>query len=210
MIYCYTGTPGSGKSLHSMERIVVGLRNGQNVITNFPVDLERLKKHYKPNKKTGWGKFIYKDNNKLTVRFLIDFAKRYHKHGIEKQTLLIIDEAQVKFDSRDFRDKDRKAFNIFFAQHRKLGYSCILITQSLRFLDRRIRECVEYEVKHRVANNFGLGKRLPFKLFVAITKWVTNNEKLDSEFYFYKAIYADLYDSYGLFDLDSIAKECSG
>ena len=192
-----------------MERIIVGLRNGQNVITNFPVNIDLLKKKYSPRKKKiGWGDYVFKDNDHLTVSFLIEYAKEHHEHGKEKQTLIVIDECQTMFDAREYRNADRKAFNIFFAQHRKLGYSVILVTQSLRFLDRRIRECVEYEVKHRVANNFGLGRKLPFKLFVAVTKWVTNNDKLDSEFFFFKKLYSDLYDSYGLFDLEAITQEC--
>lgn len=44
MIKCYTGVPGAGKSLHSMRLIVAYLRAGKNVIANFPVKINDIKK----------------------------------------------------------------------------------------------------------------------------------------------------------------------
>ena len=76
-----------------------------------------------------------------------------HKIGKEGQTLVVIDECQIIFNCRDFGRKDRNAWVTFFAQHRKLGFNVILITQSDRMLDRQIRSLVEEEVKHRKLNN---------------------------------------------------------
>ena len=42
MITAYTGTPGSGKSLHSIRRILQYLKAGKQVIANFPIKVNNL------------------------------------------------------------------------------------------------------------------------------------------------------------------------
>lgn len=196
MIYLYTGTPGSGKSLHVIKDIVNKLKSGGNVISNFPIDVDRIK-----FKKGKLGEFIYKPNQDLTVDFLMDYAKNKHIKGKEAQTLIIVDEAQGKFNSRDFRDKDRKEFNYFFTIHRHLGYNVILITQADRLLDRQIRCLVEYEVKHRKINNFKFFRYIPIKTFICITYWYGVRSILEREMFLFNKKIASLYDSYALFDV---------
>ena len=53
MIYLYSGTPGSGKSLHMARDIMFKLRRGQNVIANFPINMELVKKGLFKKLKTG-------------------------------------------------------------------------------------------------------------------------------------------------------------
>lgn len=193
MITLFTGTPGSGKSLHSIKKIIFNLKHGRNVISNFPV------KDYEIKKKTG--SFYYKDNEALTISFLYDFAIKNHIRGKEKQTLLVIDEAQTKFNPREFRAKDRMTWCQFFSQHRKLGYDVLLISQNDRLLDRQIRVNIEYEVRHRKVNNFGIiGCLLPFSCFACIERWYGVNEKMGSEIMIYNKKIANLYDSYAIFD----------
>ena len=38
MIYFYTGTPGSGKSLHMASEIYEAMYKGKNVIANFEIN----------------------------------------------------------------------------------------------------------------------------------------------------------------------------
>lgn len=198
MIYLYSGTPGSGKSLDAIRDIVNKLKNGGNVIANFPIKLDLIK----PNKKKDLGKFIYLENDKLTVKFLTEFALKNHTKGIEGQTLIVFDEAQAKFNSRDFRSIDRQDYNHFFSLHRHLGYNVILITQNDRLIDKQIRCLIEYEVKHRKINNFKtIGKLLPFCTFACITYWYGIREKVNCEFFTYKKKLSALYDSYALFDV---------
>lgn len=197
MIYLYSGTPGSGKSLHSIKDIVFKLRHGGNVISNFPVNKDKIK----PLKKKNLGNFLYKPNNDLTCEFLYSYASENHVKGKEGQTLLVIDEAQALFNPRDFARKDRREYNHFFSIHRHLGYNVILVTQNDRLLDKQIRCLIEYEVKHRKINNFKtIGMLLPFKTFACISTWYGVNEKLGTEFFIYKKSLSDLYDSYALFE----------
>lgn len=198
MIYLYSGTPGSGKSLNAMRDIVSKLRNGGNVISNFPIKIDSIK----PKKKKSLGKYVYKENSELTVSFLKEFAIKNHIKGKEGQTLIVIDEAQAMFNPRDFRDENRKGFNHFFSLHRHLGYNVILITQNDRLIDKQIRCLFEYEIKHRKINNFKfIGKILPFTTFACVTYWYGVREKIDVQFFKYSKKISSFYDSYALFDV---------
>jgi zona occludens toxin len=194
MIYLYSGTPGSGKSLHAIKDIKFKLTHSGNVICNFPFASEKLGEKLN-------GKYIYKDNNELTVEFLKEFAYKNHVKGKEGQTLIVIDECQSLFNPRDFARGDRRVFNDFFSLHRHMGFNVILITQNDRLIDRQIRCLIEYQVKHRKINNFKIiGKLLPVKVFACISYWYGVNEKLDCEFLIYSKKLSMFYDSYALFD----------
>lgn len=200
MIFLYSGTPGSGKSLHVLKDIVFKLRKGGNVICNFPVKTDLIRSKGKP-----LGQFVFKENDELSVSFLIDYALKNHVKGVEAQTLIVIDEAQSLFNPREYVRKDRKDYNYFFSLHRKLGYNIILVTQNDRLLDRQIRVQLEYEVKHRKVNNFKtIGMLLPFKTFACINMWYGVRERLGTEFFIYTKKLGSYYDSYALFDLMKI------
>ena len=198
MIYFYSGTPGSGKSLHVARDIYNRLNyNKKNpwVIANFTINEKMIK-----NKNAV---FTYKDNSELTVKFLLQYALKNHKIGRENQTLIVVDECSVIWNSRAWMtDKDRMEWLKFFVQHRKLGYNFILISQNDRQIDRQIRALIEYEVTHRKVNNFKIGKLLPWSTFIAITRWYGVKEKLNTEFFIYSRKWGRFYDSYGTFAID--------
>jgi len=197
-IELYEGTPGSGKSYHCMKDIYRILPRGINVIANFPVDVAKIKEMSKSKK---MGKFLYVNNQNLTVDFLYSFAKDNHELGKENQTRLFIDECYIKFDPRGYGDKDRKSFILFFSQHRKLGYNVTLIAQMDRMIDRQIRGCIESRFKHRKVNNFGtFGMFIPWTTFCAVEYWYGLNHKLGSTFMIYNKKIGNLYDSYAIFD----------
>lgn len=195
-IWLYTGTPGSGKSYHAARDIVQRLRKGGGLIANFPVNEDYVKK-----KKTH---VEYWDNSELTAERLVSYALEHHEIGKEGQCLLVIDECQIIFNCRDFGRKDRNAWVQFFAQHRKLGFNVILITQSDRMMDKQIRSLVETEVKHRKLNNYGFGGMIisltTLTWFVAIDYWYGGNKlKLGQSIFPYQKRYEKVYDSYRLF-----------
>lgn len=222
MIYLYSGTPGSGKSLHTAKDIVRKLRRGHRVIANFQVNEEIIRStpikkilkriisllHLKIDLNGKFerkiGTFVYKDNPELTVKFLVKFAKENHKRGKEGQTLLIIDECSVLFNPREFTRKDRNTWIKFFQHHRKFGYNVILISQNDRLIDRQIRSFIEYDVKHRKANNYGsigmLFSLIGVKLFVAVSYWYGVREKCGVEFFTFRKEYSRIYDSFAMFD----------
>lgn len=188
MIKCYTGVPGSGKSLHSIRLIVDYLQAGKNVISNFPIKINAIKKCV--------GRYFYVKNDALSIPYLRTFGHLLHEPEQENQTLLIIDEASVKFNCRTFNDKDRMPFLEFFPQHRKYGFEIVLICQNMRQIDRQIRDLIEIEVIHRKLNNFSLWAILPFSLFVAIERNNAIKAKNDHEFFLYSKKVGALYDTF--------------
>ena len=120
MIYLYSGTPGSGKSLHTSRVIYWTLKRGYPVLANFPVNTGNIRK--------AKGEFVEVANDTLTPKYLINYARGYF-HGrrvVEGKILLILDECQLMFNAREWNTKGRNEWLSFFTQHRKFGYDVIL------------------------------------------------------------------------------------
>ena len=134
MITLYSGTPGSGKSLHCARTIKNWSRLGYPVIGNFPVDLSMHKR----------ADFTYCPNDKMTPDFLINYSRQRFgsKAPKEGSILLVIDECQLLFNAREWQQNGRDKWLSFFTQHRKLGYDIILIAQFDRMIDRQIRSLI--------------------------------------------------------------------
>ncbi len=222
MIYFYTGVPGSGKSLHVAKDIYDALRTGKNVIANFNVDTGMVK----PRRKKVLGDFLYipnaqwRDNAYLGksagqsfsyIDGLVGYAQNYHRKNrkgkvIEGQTLLVLDECQELFNSRSWNRSDRLAWCAFFRQHRKYGYTVILISQDDKVIDKQIRSILDTEVFHRKVSDFKLGGFLLAllcggRLFCAIYRkygYKKSDAKLESKFYTGRKYY-DFYNSYETF-----------
>ena len=195
MIYFYSGTPGSGKSLHVAKDIYNKLfvKKG-NVIANFDINRNIY------DKKKKKGKFTYICNNDLSPQFFYKYAQENHILGKENQTLVIIDECQILFNPRTWSDKGRIEWINFFTQHRKWGYNFILVSQFDRLVDRQIRSLFEYEIKHRKVNNFKIGQILPVATFMSIEYWYGIKEKVSSNMFFYRKKYGRLYDTFKNFE----------
>lgn len=196
MIRLYSGTPGSGKSLHNARDIITRSRFGEPVIGNFPCDLGKFKR----------AAYTYVDNADLTPDFLIQYSQDYFKGGRVKEgsILLVIDECQLIFNAREWQQAGRDKWLSFFTQHRKLGYDITLIAQFDRMIDRQIRSLIEYEYIHRKVSNFGFaGKLLSLFLggntFVAVKMWYPLHERIGSEFIHARKSLYGIYDSYATF-----------
>lgn len=204
MIELYTGTPGSGKSLHAAETIYWRLKAGRPVICNFEIEPGYVK-GYKSN-------FFYCPNDKLTPEVLYDFSKAYFAESgntyKEDSILLVIDECQLLFNARAWSRTDRSGWLSFFTQHRKYGYLVILVAQNDRMLDRQVRSLVEYEEVHRKVSNFGIfGAFLKAifhkEVFFAVRRWYPLKERVDLYMFVPRKRYFCLYDTRALFDSDN-------
>ena len=203
MIYLYSGTPGSGKSYHAVCDVwnKLGRKDRNLVIANFPLALTGDRAQ----------RFTYLDNPEITIDRLMQHARDHHRRGVEGQTLVVIDEAQCIFNSRDWNGKGivhaalkknpdtRMDWIKFFSQHRHLGFNFILIAQSDKMIDKQIRVLIEYDVKHLKINN-GFFAFLPFTAFLAVERWYGQQMRLGSHCIRYRKKIARLYDSYALFD----------
>ena len=236
MIEFYSGTPGSGKSLDVAKDIWTKIRISKgNVITNMDVNYEYLRRNFfkfKINDITmklfkkkvfknpylkNHGKLYKVSNDKLTVDFLLNYAKKFHKKGVEAQTLVIWDEAQMVFSPTvmKLKNQEDKHYRVnwlnFFTKHRHLGFNIIMISQFDRLIDAQVRCLFEYDVIHRKANNFFgdnpftmilslLFGLLRLKMFVAVTYWYGIRQKLGARFFLFNKKYAKIYDSYKYFE----------
>lgn len=202
MIYFFSGTPGSGKSLHCAKMINKWVKGGKNIIANFDINLS-FWKSYK-------GTIDTYSNDELNIDLLLDFADENHKRNekgqiIEKQTLLIIDECQTMFNSRSWNSKGRSRWVIFFTQHRKYGFEVVLISQNKDLVDKQIRGCFEFNYIHRNVKNFKLfGWFLSLffggNFFIVVVNWMSNGQKDHVEYLFNMKRFYSLYDSYKIFD----------
>jgi len=209
MITLYSGTPGSGKSLHVSRDIIKHLCKKSAVIANFPINTKLVKKRKGKNS----GDFIYRKNIDLTADYLRKVAKHYNKDRKEGQLLLVIDEAGMKFNSRGWQSPDRMDWLEFFSQHRKLGYNIIMVSQQDRQIDKQMRAVLEYDVKHKKANNFKtLGlilSALRIPIFSAVTYWYGQAERVGAEVFRFRKRDSQIYDTMMLFgDSESASMEC--
>lgn len=199
MIYLYSGTPGSGKSLHMAQDIYWSVKNGHPVIANFDIDVTKIK-----NPK---GQFIYLDNMHVTPDLLIKFSTVYFKdHKFKEGYIkLFLDEAQLLFNAREWNCKGRKEWLSFFTQHRKYGYDVYLVAQFDKMIDKQIRSLIEYEYVHRKVKNFGaLGQVMNAfaggGLILAVKRWYPIGEKIGTEGIRISSRYYSLYDTLNTFD----------
>lgn len=157
MIELFVGTPGSGKSYHALTRALFHVRRRNCwVVANFPVTNPPERWIYKPE----W-----------TVQELVQMSHEKGWYGHEGRCLLVLDEAGVLFNARDWQlqGKKRLEWIMFFSQHRKLGYDVILIAQDDRMVDRQIRAQVEVLVKHVRASRLPVLKWIRWPVFLVVT-----------------------------------------
>lgn len=148
MLAIFTGTPGSGKSVHATKLALSYLAKGRHVLLNYELDRSKI-----PNADM----YEYIPNDKLSARDLINRAKVYQANGVvEDSVLLVIDEAGAVFNSRSWQDSNRQDWITFFTQSRKLGYLVVLVAQKDKMIDRQIRDILEYEFLHHKIANYGM------------------------------------------------------
>lgn len=200
MIRLYSGTPGSGKSLHNARDVINRSRMGKPVIGNFPADLGRFKR----------ANYTYVPNYELNPDFLINYSRKFFqgKKIKEGAILLVIDECQLLFNSRDWQQKGRNEWLSFFSQHRKYGYDVTLIAQFDRMIDRQIRGLIEYEFIHRKLSNYGFGGKIMSLLFggntfVSVEMWYPLKLKISSDFIHARKYYYSIYDTFGTFQTEA-------
>lgn len=205
MIFLYSGTPGSGKSLHQADRIYWRLRTNHPVVANYQINTSLFKKKVP---------FIYLPNEKICPDELIAISKAYFQNHKFKEGAIAcyIDECQLLFNAREWQQNGRAEWLSFFTQHRKYGYDVYLVAQFDRMIDRQIRSLIEYEFVHRKVSNFGkFGKILNILtgggLFVSVEVWYPLKEVIGHEFFHYKKLYGKLYDSYNTFNSFSFGQK---
>ena len=221
MMQIYTGTPGSGKSLHCAHDIRFNLRLGKNVISTCNIDVSMC--FYTPFQEWKYNKFgiipkkkkddkrmknfHYIDINQITPEFLYEFAARYHVFGKEHQTIIYLDECVSIFSPTVIGNDVEKwnRWDRFFQFHRHFGFDIVLIPQSSKLIARKVLEYCEFDCRHYNRKHQGmLGFFLSLfagGLFSYSTYWRGIRSKpLESGFFTYKPLYGQMYNSYSMFN----------
>lgn len=226
MIYFINGRPGGGKSLYMAEKIYKKMKRGTNVIANFEINMDYFKKCRHPEK---LGRFIFVSNEELTTQAYLNIDPRKKKFsyidgfwgyalnfhdlsdkGKDVQTIVVLDECGLLFNSRTFSARDRLSWLDLFVNHRKLKYDIYLVAQDEKQIDKQIREMFQKEVECRDISRMKIfGKFLSLlaggSLFVRINRDYTlmsgfsKKNARESAQYYTGRKYFKFYDSYKLF-----------
>lgn len=212
-IELFTGFVGSGKSYCATKmgvQVAESRFSDTYVIANFPIKQQKkrflkIRKLFNKNldeyKPLRW---IYKNNEELTVEFLVKTSIEKKFMDKESSCLIIFDEASIPFNSRNWNDKSRLKWIEFLTQSRKFGYDFIFITQDSGMIDKQIRALCEYEVQHKKLNNVYYFKFLNLfrvSLFGAIRYW--NGQRFSKgtlQLHLFKKGIAERYDTMKLFN----------
>jgi hypothetical protein len=226
------GTPGSGKSASAVARAIVHLRKGGLVAANFSLvdgwadtiarkDIRSLfSDNFRFKKASALWERFYRVNSLAAIRELNPREQAvgaYRDKGKyqEGQGLLILDEAQLVFNSRKW-DKNFEWIE-FFTQHRKLGWHVLLIAHHIEMIDSQIRPLAEYESRFRNMQKLKvplIGMPMsPVPLFLVIRRYAGLGAGAsviaDRQLYPLPLWAARLYDSLLVFNAESWGKETS-
>lgn len=212
MLSLYTGTVGSGKSFHALELGLNFIKKNGYVIANFPI--KPPKKYITKRHKRKWEEKILKRwlyYEEISVEYLMALSLENGWFGKEAQCLVLIDEAGIMFNSRDWQSEKgtRNAWIKFLSQSRKFGFDFVFVCQADRMIDKQIRGLVEYEVKHRKLNNsklFGFLSLFKFTGFMYIYKWYGTRVKANLQMSYYKAWVGNRYDTMKIFNLEDLVE----
>lgn len=169
-INCIQGTPGSGKSAFAVSMLLDHLRRGGVVAANFSlVDgwaetvakrsfaCRFLGKDHIESAQDLWSRFkvvgslegVNQASKELIPLAKGKIADQYEDHG-----LLVLDECQLVFNSRQWQ-KNMEWIE-FFSQHRKHKWSVLMVSHSVEMVDSQIRNFIEYDVRFRNLNKVKL------------------------------------------------------
>lgn len=201
-IYLYSGTPGSGKSLHAANliRFQLSRRTPRPVLGNFKLSDDAPVR----NPQFFW----YYPNSELCPGLLTDFADRFWSSQDffrEDYLHFVVDECQLLWNSRLWSQSDRMAWLEFFSQHRKYGYKVIFIAQSAKMVDNQFRMLIEYEWLHRKVSNLGvigtlLGALFRDRLYMHINTYFPTSERLGMDWFMASRKDFAMYDTHARFE----------
>lgn len=150
MIIGYVGTPGSGKTFEAVKEIATQLKMGRVVYTNIeglatPECREMIKNL------CGLSSLAIEKQLKI----LEDHELEDFWNHIEPKCLVVIDEVQKIFSSREWQAEKNKNFGYWASTHRHHGFDVILITQNPERIDSAVRSLFEWTYLFRKVNFFG-------------------------------------------------------
>lgn len=160
MIYAICGKPGSYKSCYAVEKFVLpALKKGRKVYTNIDgLNSNYISVYYDLDP-------IDCEQNMNVLGRVYDEDGSYHEdrerirrfyEELPYNSLVIIDEAQNYFSSRDFKESFSSDLIPWLTKHRHLGIDVVWITQNLESVDITFRRNTHLTYSLRRAENIGM------------------------------------------------------
>lgn len=160
MIYAICGTPGSYKSCYAVEKFVLpALKSHRKVYTNIEgLNPAYIATYYDLDP-------IEVDNDLNILGRVYDDDGNYHEDrdkirkfydDLPQNALVIIDEAQNYFSSRDFKEGFSSDLIPWLTKHRHLGNDVVWITQVMESVDITFRRNTHLTYALKRAENIGL------------------------------------------------------
>lgn len=150
MIIIHEGIPGAGKSYDAVRKILDALKIGRIVHTNIDgLNQDKCLEYI-----ATWCDLSRDElSNRL---FFIDKATilQFWEY-IEPGCLVVIDEAQLYFNSRDFTKQSNREIADWASTHRHYGYDVIFITQRAERIDTAVRSLADFKYRYRKLNFMG-------------------------------------------------------
>lgn len=167
MIEVFEGRLGGGKSYHAVKRAFDWLCEGGTVCTNISLNWSAVCDLAKRRR----GLLLESSAlHRLTNAELPNFHRRTPGGTPDCPVLVIIDEAQLVWNSRDYRktDETQREMLSFLTQSRKACTDIIFITQDARNIDSQFLRLIQYVWRFRDMKRFKiLGIPWPFNQFLS-------------------------------------------
>lgn len=162
MIYAVCGSPGSYKSVHVLEKYIIpALKKGREVYTNIEnISAIHIATFFDISP-------IECDNNLHVLGRVYDDDGSYHEdpdrirhfyEDVPNNALIVIDEAQNYFSSRDFKEQYSKDVISYLTRHRHYGHDVIYITQNIDSVDITFRRNTQMTYVLKRAEHIGASK----------------------------------------------------
>ena len=150
MIIGFAGTPGSGKTYEAVKKILDNLQWGRVVYTNIDgimdQECQEMIKCY-----CGLSDLALKKQ----LHQLEDWQVPEFWMHVEPKCLIVLDEVQKVFSSREWQTSKNNLFASWASTHRHNGFDLVLISQAVERVDSAVRALYEWTYVFRKVNFFG-------------------------------------------------------
>lgn len=170
MIELYEGRLGGGKTYSATVRMVDHFRRGGVVCTNVELIWPKIKSYIEDK----WG-LIAEDSQFIPLSDdQIGLFHHFTPSGTKQlPVLVVIDEAHLTFNARDFAKTDKlyRETLTFLTQSRKVNTDVIFIAQSVLNMDKQFMRLVQFIWRFRDLAKWkipGLGIAYPLKQILAV------------------------------------------
>jgi len=170
MIEVFEGRLGGGKSYSAVYRMICHLALGGTICTNVEIIWDAIVRFVA-------NRFGLQLENDQYIPLLDEQVYEFHKYTPsgtpELPVLVVLDEAHLHFNARDFAQTDKKYRETltFLTQSRKVSTDIIFISQSIFNMDKQFARLVQYVWRFRDMSKWripGLGIMSPFKGILAV------------------------------------------